>query len=137
MWITSDEIKKLMLDSGWASRRVQPYWMIYDHRFQLVTDDEVMEIVRVDSTNQLPYTDGGLQNGKVVRRQCEEFAFRLALQFLDQPKSLGVIAIDPHDGSEDHAIFFWINEQQELKALEPQTDRLYLKPFTLMAVTII
>lgn len=96
-----------------------------------------MDVVRADDTNFFHYTNGISRDGKFIRRQCEEFAFRLTFQFLDQGKALGVIAIDPHDGSEDHAIFFWINEQRELKALEPQTDRLYLKPFTLMAVTII
>jgi hypothetical protein len=126
--ITADEIKELMFEEGWASRRWPPLWVIFDPIFTLPTDEQVMTVVDKDDTDKKNFTP--------FLMDCDNFAFRLTSAFNGMGFAVGVISIRPKDRTEDHAVFFWVNTEKELKAIEPQDDSVFDKKFKALAVVM-
>jgi hypothetical protein len=120
------EIKQLMQDAGFIDRRIKPMWLILDQAFILPHDEEVWEIIGKDDTDRLNFVPN--------IGDCDNFAFELRRAFERKGLAVGVIVALPDDGSEKHAIFFYINKGHEIKTVEPQTDEYYNKSFKLLAV---
>ena len=124
--IYTPEIKQLMKDSGFVNAWPEPMWVILDSAFIMPSDEEVWEIIGKDKTDMLNFVPN--------IGDCDNFAFELRHAFERKGFAVGIIVALPDDGSEMHAIFFYINKNREIRTIEPQTDQYYDKPFKLLAL---
>lgn len=109
-----DQVVAKLKEAGyWSSFWPKTTDVILDTSFRLPTDEQVMEIVRADQTNLREYRPNDYD--------CDNFAFDLRYAFGGLGWCLGVIVVK-RKTPPNHGLFFWINDQHQVKILEPQTD---------------
>lgn len=123
--INSEEVYKLMEKKGWVNRGRPPMWFVLDSEFILPTEEEVQDIIKADRTEKQVYVPNS--------GDCDNYAFELRHAFGRRGWAVGMIAIDTGKPPL-HAIFFYINDERELVAIEPQNDKRFEQDFTLIAV---
>jgi len=125
--IKSDRIYELMTEAGWIKdRKKLAIPGILDRSFVLPPDEEVWKEIKEDVTDLRTYSE---------KFDCDNFTFKLLDRFNDgRGWATGALFVQIAEGG--HAIFFYINDREELKPIEPQSDMIFGQPFLVFGVVM-
>lgn len=112
MYVTKDEVKGL-IEEKLGKDKVQLY--LLDEVYNLPSEETVAEILRTDLTNLEAYTSN--------LNDCENFAISVMKAFSGYCYGLALVV--QKTGSPLHAVNVYINDERQVKFVEPQTDEEY------------
>ena len=124
--VTGKDIKRMMVDAGWIRRFDNPLMYIMDREFFLPAEEEVLEIIDKDDTDEERYVP---EYG-----DCDNFAFELRHAFGRLGWAVGVLIVKIEAGM--HAIFFYCTDEEDVVAIEPQTDSVFDDEFKVCGVVM-
>ena len=115
--ITAEQIFNILFKTFGAPKDPKIFLPgISDSYFYMAEEREILKVIEEDDTQSKKYIE---EIG-----DCDNFAFELRQAFGRKGWPVGILYVETPFGL--HAIFFYINENYEMKTVEPQDD----SPFT-------